>query len=156
MKIIICGKSASGKDELKKRLREKGMKYGKTYTTRPPREGEGEDSHVFISEEQFKKLNTNKFFKYYSVFNGWFYGLPNFEWRDSNLFIFTPSSLQSLTEEELKESFIIYVDIEEDVRRSRLQERKGNADSIERRLKADKEDFENFTKYNLRITNENF
>jgi guanylate kinase len=155
MKIIICGKSGSGKDVLRKRLQEKGCSFGKTWTTRPIREGE-DTSHVFVDEAEFKKLIDQKFFKYYSVFNEWYYGLPNYEWRDCNLFIFTPSSIDTLIEEELKDCFIIFIDIEENIRRKRIESRLGNADSVERRIKADKQDFENFTKYNLHITNENF
>ena len=51
-KLVLVGKAASGKDHLRKRLMDKGLNYGISHTTRPPREGEvdGQD-YFFVSEE---------------------------------------------------------------------------------------------------------
>jgi guanylate kinase len=156
MKIIVCGKSGSGKDTLRQRLQQIGFIYGKPYTTRPKRELETDSDYVFINDEQFSKLSEQKFFFDVRVFNQWNYGLPNFEWNSCNLFVMTPSTINKISKKDLKGCFIIYLDIEENVRRERISSRLGNADSVERRLEADKKDFENFTTYNLRITNPDF
>ena len=39
-KVILIGKAAAGKDHMRKVLEGRGFKYGTSYTTRPPREGE--------------------------------------------------------------------------------------------------------------------
>ena len=51
---------------------------------------------------------------------------------------------------------IIYFDIDESVRRQRMLERNMPGDSVERRIEADRKDFENFTNYDLKITNPDF
>ena len=37
-----------------------------------------------------------------------------------------------------------------------MSERRGNADSIQRRLNADEQDFKHFTDYDIKITNADF
>ena len=62
--LIICGKSASGKDTIKRELISKhGFKGIVTYTTRPPRKGEqdGVDYH-FVSNEEFQMMVNSGFF----------------------------------------------------------------------------------------------
>ena len=156
MKIIICGKSGSGKDTLRKRMQNLGFVYGKPYTTRPKREFELNSDYVFIDELQFYKLKDQYFFFDSQVYNDWNYGLPNFEWSSCNLFIMSPATIKKLTEEQLKECFIIYLDIQENIRKERISFRSGNADSVERRINADEQDFNQFTTYNLKITNADF
>ena len=62
-RIILCGKAASGKDHLRKVLEGRGFRYGVSYTTRPPREGEidGKD-YYFLDESEFNNLAENGFF----------------------------------------------------------------------------------------------
>ena len=50
----------------------------------------------------------------------------------------------------------VQYEIDEEVRKQRLLERKMPGDSVERRLEADREDFKNFKNYNIKITNQNF
>jgi guanylate kinase len=156
MKIIICGKSGSGKDTLRKRMQNLGFVYGKPYTTRPKREFELDSDYVFIDGLQFFKLKEQYFFFDSQIYNDWNYGLPNFEWRSCNLFVMPPATIKKLTEDQLKGCFIIYLDIDKETRRERILSRVGNADSVERRINADEEDFNQFTTYNLKITNADF
>ena len=60
-----------------------------------------------------------------------------------------------LAKKDRKNSFIIYLDIDERIREIRLSNR-NDADSVDRRLKADKEMFENFNDYDLRISKPDF
>jgi guanylate kinase len=156
MKIIICGKSGSGKDTLRKRMQKFGFVYGKPYTTRPKREYETDADYVFVDKLQFFKLLDQHFFFDSQIYNDWGYGLPNFEWRSCNLFVMSPASIKKLSETELKDCFVIYLDIDRETRRERILSRVGNADSVERRINADDEDFKHFTSYNLKITNADF
>jgi guanylate kinase len=156
-RIILVGKAASGKDNLRKRFQNKGFKYGVTYTTRPPREDEvdGKDYHFITDSVANKMIATNLFYEYVH-FNGWIYGTPISEFYGSDLFIMTPKGISKIKSEDRENSFIIYLDIDSKTRLDRLQSRNMPGDSAERRIIADDEDFKDFTDFDLRITNSNF
>lgn len=156
MNIILVGKAASGKDYFKNYLLENGFKTSISHTTRPMRKGEvnGETYH-FISEDEFISMIDNQNFFEYKKFNGWYYGTSEIEMKNSNVFIFTPSGVKSLSKDFIRKSAIIYFDIAEEIRIERLKKR-SDKDSIERRLKADKEDFKDFFEYDFRIFESNF
>ena len=158
MKIILVGPGASGKDHLKKRFLLKGFKQSISFTTRPPRPGEmnGIDYH-FVSEEEFKKMINANEFREWNIFGDkkWYYGTTNKEFSASNIFVMTPSGIGALSPQERKECFVIFIDVSEEVRRKRLQERK-DSDDPERRIKTDVEDFKDFKDYDMRITNPDF
>ena len=151
-KIIIIGKAASGKDFMQKRLVYKGWVPLKQYTTRPKRPNEVGNEYHFISNEEFENI----FCKLRSVQNfvGWKYGYDIDEALDSDVMIFSPANLFDLmissdikSRKLLESSTIIYLDIDEETRRERLSVRYngGNEDDpLERRLNADKKDFEFF------------
>ena len=91
----------------------------------------------------------------HTLFNGWIYGTSKDEFLRSELFILTPSGISQLSEKDRSDSFIIYIDIDEDTRRERMSERK-DADSAERRLEADEKDFRNFSDFDCIITSNCF
>jgi guanylate kinase len=155
-RVIIVGKGGSGKDYLRKKLEKRGFKYCVSYTSRPPRDGEkdGIDYH-FIDMKQADIMIEKEEFYEYVVFNQWIYGTSIEGFYSSNLFIMTPSGLSKIKDVDRKESMVIYLDINEEVRKDRLSKR-NDADKIERRLKADKNDFLHFTDFDLRITDPNF
>ena len=62
----------------------------------------------------------------------------------------TPSGLSSMKPEDRIESFVVYLDIDESVRKERLSQR-NDADKLERRLNADYLDFNDFTDFDERI-----
>lgn len=155
-RIILCGKAASGKDHMRKKLEEHGFKYAVSYTTRPRRDTEvhGVD-YYFLTENEFKSMIDQDGFYENISFNGWHYGTSNEQFFADDVFIMTPSGISKLEKEDRQHSFIVYFDIEEDVRRERLSQR-SDADTVERRLEADTKDFHNFSDYDIRITNANF
>ncbi len=151
-RIIIVGKGGSGKDYLRKQLVRAGFRYCVSHTSRPIRKGEieGED-YYFVSPEYF---HTVPFYESV-IFNNWHYGTSIDEFNNSDLFIMTPSGLSKMSPDDRKQSLVIYIDIEKDIRRKRLSDRR-DADDVERRLKADDRDFENFCDFDHRIINPNF
>lgn len=156
MKIVIAGKGGSGKDYLKQKFVDKGFKPSLSHTTRPKREDEIEGiSYNFISESKFSGLALSELFQETDKFNNWWYGTTWEEWKSSNIFIKTPAGVSKITPEDRKSCFIIYLDVGHNIRYERLTKR-CDADSAERRIKADKKDFENFKDYDLRITNHDF
>lgn len=155
-RIIFVGKAGSGKDTLRNRMAEKGFKKEVSYTTRPPRAGEehGKD-YYFVTEEQFLSDLAHNCFYEHNFFNGWYYGTFLSSWSMCDLFIMTPSGVAQIKPEDRKNCFVIYLDINEGIRRERLLKR-SSPDSIERRIEADEKDFENFTDFDMRITTPTF
>jgi guanylate kinase len=156
-RIILVGPGASGKDFMRKRLEERGMTYAVSYTTRPPRPGEvdGKD-YFFLSQETCKEMtDTGEFYEVIN-FNGWTYGTTLKQFYRDDVFIMTPSGLSHLSPEDRAKSFVIFFDIDEEIRRQRLGERVMPGHTVDARLEADRELFANFNNYDLKITNPNF
>jgi len=156
MRTIIVGKGGSGKDYLKEKFLSKGFTRSISFTTRPKRESEinGID-YYFVSEDIFKYKIKNNHFQEYDNFNGWYYGTSFETWNHCEVFIKTPRGVSKISKEDRKSCFIIYLDIKEEIIRNRISCRK-DKDSVERRILADREDFKNFTDFDLRITNHDF
>jgi guanylate kinase len=151
-KIIIVGKGGSGKDFIRNYFERRfpNTKYCKSYTTRPIREGEenGKD-YIFINDSEIPSEKD----LYESVyFNGWFYGTLKKDFNESNLFIMTPKGISSLKKKDRKKCLVLYIKADEEIRRERLSRRK-DADDVERRIKADEEDFSKFDDYDIAIGN---
>jgi guanylate kinase len=156
-KMIIAGPGASGKDYLAEKLMEMGLKKSVSYTTRPKRDGEvNGETYNFITREKFEEMISNDEFYEYEVFlEDWYYGSTIKDWNECNLFIKTVGGVSQVREEDRKDCFVVYLDIDEDIRYDRLLERK-DVDSVNRRINADKEDFRKFENFDLRIRDENF
>jgi guanylate kinase len=156
-KIIVIGKGTSGKDYLTRYLESKGLKRCVTSTTRPKRTTEtvGVDYNYLTNDEFTSMINEGKFQEWAS-FNDWHYGTTKDDFETNQVFIKTPSGINQMTKEDRERSFIVYIDISEEVRRERLSKRNDSNDSIERRLEADERDFENFDDYDMRITDPDF
>lgn len=151
-KIILCGKGASGKTLFQTYMRKMGYKIGISYTTRPIREGE-EDG---VTYHYVENINFDGQVFYEKMeFNGWKYGTLLKTWNESEVFIMTPSAINSMSYEDRKECYIVYFDISEGIRKKRLNSR-GDVDGVNRRLKADYEDFKDFDNYNMRVSDSEF
>ena len=166
-RVILVGPGGSGKDYAAKLLMDFKFlnfrfKMPLMVTTRPmrPNEKQGID-YRFTPKDIFLRQLEFNFFKYWNSYGSdemeWYYGLPEFEFNDStnNLFICTPKYLKQLQPSEIKESIVLYFDIDEDVRYSRMEKRK-DADDATRRIASDRIDFKDFEEYNIKIENENF
>lgn len=121
-----------------------------------PGEVDGVDYH-FIEPDTFQSMiETNQFYEWVT-FNGWHYGTSNDQWYgECNLFIMTPHGVSKIKPEDRPTTFIIFTDIDQEIRRERLLARNDNNDKIERRIQADEIDFANFTDFDLRIKDPNF
>ena len=165
-KIILLGKSGSGKDFLMRKLVEKGLEPGIKWTTRPSRNHELQGiTYHFVDYDTFQSsIDTNQFIcyqKFEVIPEGkspevWYYGLTQEEIEKSQIFIMTPGEFIKLTEEQRKGCFIVYLDISRDVRESRLFRRQDKNDSVLRRLDSDEEDFKFFSDYDLKICDPDF
>ena len=160
-KIIVVGKSGSGKDFLLKGLIEKGERYAPKITTRPIREGEvNGQEYDYLDNQQFQFLISENRIKVKQKFEikgqEWNYGITNENFKRNNIFVMTPFELSQLSNDDRKGCFVVYLDIDEATRRRRISKRLDNNDSIDRRIIADDEDFKNFDSYDLKLSDPNF
>lgn len=165
-KLIILGHSGSGKDYLMRKLVEKGLTGCLKMTTRPMRINEVQDvTYNFVDFETFnEKLNQNNLICYQQFKvtpldkdpEIWYYGISKQEFEKSQVVILTPGELSQIDPEIRKTCFVVYLDIDREIRESRLIVREDNNDSIKRRLDADEKDFLNFNNFDLKITDPEF
>lgn len=165
-KLFILGKSGSGKDHLLRGLVKLGLKQGIKWTTRPPRKLEQQGiTYNFVSNEDFSQgLESDKFITYQSFIVtpesggevNWWYGITKEEFENSQVFILTPGEYSTIDKEVRKGCFVVYLDIEREIREGRLFKREDKNDSIKRRLDADDIDFLGFSDYDMRITDPEF
>lgn len=95
--IILCGKSASGKDTITQKLKDiLGYEFIISTTTRPIREGEKEgDPYYFIKNDKFVELIENDKLIEYRTYNTlinnvpdvWYYGVPKASISNNNSYI---------------------------------------------------------------------
>jgi guanylate kinase len=155
-RIILVGHAASGKDYLAEEFVKRGFRKDVSSTTRPMRDGEIDGlTYHYISKEQFMTGLSNNAFYEHVEFNGWMYGTSKDNWDNADVFIMTPSGASSIHKEDRKDCVIVYIEVSEDIRRRRMDMR-SDADTTERRLKADRKDFKGFIDYDYRITDCNF
>jgi guanylate kinase len=165
-KLIILGKSGSGKDHLMRKVVEKGLKGCLKITTRPQRKFEKQGiTYNFVNDSIFTESINNNEFLAYQTFEvtpdgkdpeTWYYGVTNEEFQRAQVFIMTPGEFSNINTELRKVCFVVYLDIDRSVRESRLFKRQDKNDSIKRRLDADEVDFKEFKDYDLRITDPEF
>jgi guanylate kinase len=156
-RFVLVGNAASGKDYARKILESLGYPYQISYTTRPMRVGEvhGKD-YYFIPEYKFQELVKIKFFYEHVSFNGWQYGTSNAQMKTRDCtFIMTPSGLAHMSEVDRKDSLVVYFDIPEEIRKERLAIR-SDADTVDRRIEADRRDFEDFKNYDIILNDPNY
>lgn len=165
-KCLIVGKSGSGKDWLLRQLEKEGLKVSVKTTTRPQRKNEIQSvTYNFIDDDRFQSLLENKQFichqSFYVTPEGrdpetWYYGLSKDEFNKSQVFIMTPGEIKQIDEEVRKGCFLVYLDIDREIREKRISGRGDNNDSVKRRLDADEMDFKDFNDYDLKITDPEF
>lgn len=153
-KLILIGASGSGKDYYRKKIVEElGINYCPKFTTRPMREGEVEGvEYNFISDLEFDNLILDHkvlFYQRFMVNNCyWIYGYTIENYINSDLVILTPNELECITNLEnskyLENTCIVYLNISEAVRRSRIMKRSDSNDDVDRRIESDRIDFSNF------------
>ena len=160
-KIVIVGGSGSGKDFLLKGLIAKGERYSPKITTRPLRRGEVNGTeYEFVTENIFNILYNNDQIKTYQKFNvnnqTWYYAISKENFDNNNLFIMTPYELSLLNANERKGCFVVYLAINENIRKRRISKRNDGNDSVDRRIEADRIDFMDFKDYDMKISDPDF
>jgi guanylate kinase len=156
-KIAIVGKAASGKDHLRKQMIKRGMKFGVSTTSRAPREGEveGKDYH-FVSEEIFIEAIRTGEMLLHQQFNGHYYGITKKAYDACDCVILNVEVINTMSEEFRSSLFVIYLNIDIQIRMERMKERDVSFKDIANRVYADDRQYDGFTNYDLMISNPNF
>lgn len=149
--LVLIGKSASGKDTIKRKLIELyKFKSIITYTTRPMRVGEinGVDYH-YINECEFQKKIKEGFFaewKSYNTTKGeWYYGTAKEDIEKANdytLMILSPRGVKDILKQGY-EPKVVYIDANVETITQRLYARGDDILEIQRRTLSDSVDFKN-------------
>jgi len=165
-KLLILGQSGSGKDFLVRNIVNKDLIGCVKMTTRPQRKYEIQGvTYDFVTDSLFKEKIENEEFLCYQTFNvtpegrdpeTWYYGITKEEFERAQVFIMTPGEFACIDAETRKNCFVVYLDIDREIRESRILGRNDKNDSVQRRLDADEEDFKDFGDYDLRVTDPDF
>lgn len=149
--LVICGKTASGKNLVRDILVDK-YNYNPivTYTSRPPRKGEKQDiTYHFISTDEFIKKINNGFFaewKDYVTNDGiWYYGTALDDCMnasDKDVIILTPDGVRDLKSNDVN-LIVVYLYSNLKTIRHRLEFRGDDLKEVERRISSDIKDFKN-------------
>ncbi len=151
--LVIMGKSCSGKDTLIKELVSRGWKKVVNFTTRPMRDGEIEGvTYHYVSEPKFMSMVDDEDFvehkAYDSEFGRWYYGTPKSAFNDEEkrtVVCLTPAGALDALEYASRNGLsltLVYLTASDSVIRKRLEARGDNKKEVERRIIADKKDFE--------------
>ncbi len=165
-KLLVLGQSGSGKDFLVRKIVKKDLIGCVKMTTRPQRKYEIQGvTYDFVTDYLFKEKIENGEFLCFQTFNvtpegrdpeTWYYGITKEEFERAQVFIMTPGEFACIDAETRKNCFVVYLDIDREIRESRILGRNDKNDSVQRRLDADEEDFKGFGDYDLRVTDPDF
>lgn len=165
-KLLVLGKSGSGKDFLVRNLTRMGLIPGLKTTTRPMRKYEIPGvTYDFVENRIFKDMvETDQFLCTQSFTvtpegrepEVWHYGITKEEFGRAQVFIMTPAEFSGIDAETRKGCFVVYLDIDRETRESRVLNRNDRNDSVRRRLDADEVDFQGFSDYDLKVTDPEF
>lgn len=152
MLIIISGKSGSGKTTIVNLLSKQGYKPIIATTTRPKRKGEIDGvTYHFKTKEEFEKLIEQGHFAEYKIYHSaigdLYYGTAKEDIANATgdrTIILTPKAIRELKHKFTQDIFIIYLFSREHIIKRRLATRGDNESEVDRRIKADNEDFRLF------------
>ena len=130
MKIMVVGRSGSGKDTLANLLKET---YGYTQlysTTTRPRRTPNEDTHVFVSEEEANQM-TDRVAE--TVIDGYQYFATKGQLEESDIYLIDPRGLDCVCKNAPDTPlYVVYVEASQDTRLRRAKARAADPDEAEK------------------------
>ena len=110
--ILLAGPSGCGKSTVAKILEEKYyLRSLKSFTTRPPRTP-NEDTHTFITEDEFTAFKERGGIIAETEINGYHYGATDEMANASDIYVIDPAGIESMPEQYKADRHAVYVWIE--------------------------------------------
>ena len=141
--LLLIGPSGSGKTTIANRLEEKyGLKQIRSYTTRPKR-NENEDSHTFITEEEFMILKN---LMAYTEYNGYRYGATLRQIEDCDIYVVDVPGVRTFLKNYKgnKKVIAVCLKVDEQVALDRMEQRGDSMFQRYQRLKTDDKEFDGY------------
>ena len=147
--VLIVGKSGSGKSTICDRLTEQyGLKQVKSYTTRP-RRGDGDNSHIFVNDEKFAKLENKCA---YTIYDNRKYCATTEQVDNADLYIIDVDGVEYFLSHYngRKIPMVVYIETSKNVRKERMMQRGDAEYKVMNRLRYDKTHFDNADEYAIK------
>lgn len=141
--LLLVGPSGSGKTTIANKLeKDYGLKQIRSYTTRPKR-NENEDSHIFITEEDFMILKN---LMAYTEYNGYRYGATLQQVEDCDIYVVDVPGVRTLVKNYSGDKKIIAVclKVDEQIALDRMEQRGDSMFQRYQRLKTDDKEFDGY------------
>lgn len=128
MKYLIMGRTASGKDTIARNLEQNyGLRSVISYTDRPRREGETDETHTFISKEEMAQIYDELIAK--TTINGNTYGATSEQVRNADLYVIDPKGAFEIAEAMPDTAFeILFINADDNKRREHFINREQNTE----------------------------
>ncbi len=128
--VLIClmGRTASGKDTLANKLCERtGLRQIISYTTRERRVNE-DDTHIFISDEEYKTLEDSGRIAAFTQIGTYKYCCTIDQLYENDIYVIDPVGVQHLRELNLPNLKLVtvYVNTPDDIRKERALNKRGD------------------------------
>jgi guanylate kinase len=149
-KVLLVGKSGSGKDTVQDYLVSKyGLKPLLSYTTRKKRFSE-ENTHTFITVQEYEDLKRHEEIIAYTFYNGNHYFATKKQFEEADIYIIDLDGVEYISKLNLELEtpyIVIYLDVPEDIRRQRMEARNDDTTAIEERLQYDEDAFREINRW---------
>jgi guanylate kinase len=144
----LVGKSGSGKNTVQDYLVKKyGLKPLLSYTTRARRYPE-EDTHTFITEQEYEEIKKKEKIIAYTFYNGNHYFATEKQFAESDIYIIDIEGIRCIKELGIDIPYIIiYLDVPAHIRMERMARRNDNQSMIDERIKYDEIAFKDIKQY---------
>lgn len=139
MKLLIAGRTGSGKDALRRELEAHGMAFVRSTTDRPRRENE-DDTHTFLTASEMDALWETAVCR--TTIAGYRYATAADDLRVADAYLVDRQGIYDVCEALPDEAIVlVYIQAPEDARRHMLAVRGDAAETRDAREHAEKEDF---------------
>lgn len=141
--ILLVGASGSGKTTISNYLRDNyQMRPLVSYTTRQPRY-EGEDNHIFVSLDEFWDVRDYNELVGWTIYDNNYYCATREQVENSDIYTVDPYGISYFKEhyKGKKNPIVVYLNVSEEVRLQRMDERGDRKEDAEHRVIMDSVDF---------------
>lgn len=135
--LLLCGESGAGKTSVAEGLEEKGLKILKSYTTRPPREGD--TSHTFVSDEEFDKILAHQSVVAFTDYGDYRYCATEEQVNQSDVYVIDVAGIEYFREhyKGYRKPLAVYIYAPEKIRYERMLQRGDSPKQAANRLAYD-------------------